>query len=84
MAAVGTPFTLTYTSDRMPGRASARSLDLAASGATVPAGLKSIETQVLVAGQVFEQSFAPQPNLASRYRPAEAGPQRLAAFGTKA
>ena len=56
----GTPFHLRYASDRMLGRRPA--LDIPLSGAQLPASLRSIELEILVAGQRFSQAFAPTPN----------------------
>lgn len=58
----GTPFTLNYRSDRVPGNATARTLDIALSGASVPASLRRIELEVTVAGRKFHQTFAAAPN----------------------
>jgi RHS repeat-associated protein len=54
---VGTSFGLHYSSDRVPGRASARSLRIPLSGETLPASLNAIELEVQVAGQRFRQTF---------------------------
>ena len=58
---VGTPFTLNYRSDRVPGRRAAYTLDIPLSGATIPASLKRIELDIRVAGRRFTKSFAPTP-----------------------
>ncbi|MDE2179981.1 MAG: tandem-95 repeat protein [candidate division NC10 bacterium] len=58
----GTPFSLFYKSDRVPGRVAARTLDISLSAAAVPASLKRIDLEVLVAGRLFTQSFPPTPN----------------------
>ena len=55
---VGTPFTLNYRSDRVPGREIARTIDVAASGASIPASVKRIELKLSVAGQEFTQIAA--------------------------
>lgn len=56
----GTPYTLHYRSDRVPGRID--SVDLTLSGPSVPASLQSIHLRATVAGQTTEQSFPPSPN----------------------
>lgn len=59
---VGTPFSLNYRSDRVPGRTAASQLRIPLSGASLPASLKRIELEVQAAGQFFTQSFPPTPN----------------------
>ena len=59
----GTPLRLHYQSDRVPGRRSMNMLKIRLSGATLPPGVQQIHLEVAVAGQAFEQDFAPQPNL---------------------
>jgi RHS repeat-associated protein len=55
----GTPFTLNYRSDRVPGRTIADTLDIPLSASGTPDGLKRIDLEVDVAGQHFTQSFTP-------------------------
>ncbi|MFZ1768478.1 MAG: hypothetical protein WAU00_04725, partial [Caldilinea sp.] len=50
---VGTPHSLHYRSDRVPGREAAYTLDISLSGANVPASLKRIELVISVAGRQF-------------------------------
>ena len=57
---VGTPFTLNYRSDRVPGLVASRTIRLA--GASVPASLESIGVHMAVAGRDFEQTFPAAPN----------------------
>jgi RHS repeat-associated protein len=59
---VGTPLSLRYVSDRVPGHSTGRSITIPLSGPTVPASLKRIELQVAVAGQLFTQTFPAAPN----------------------
>lgn len=59
---VGTPLTLHYRSDRVPGRQVANTAIIPLSGSTTPSVLKRIELQVLVAGQVFTKTFPALPN----------------------
>ncbi|ALP52905.1 hypothetical protein Tel_06905 [Candidatus Tenderia electrophaga] len=59
---VGTPFSLYYQSERMPGNIAARSLTIPLSGDTVPGSLEAIELTIDVAGQTFRQSFPATPN----------------------
>jgi hypothetical protein len=49
----GTPFTLHYQSDRVPGHQAANSLKISLSGASVPASLVRIELEIDVAGRRF-------------------------------
>ena len=62
LAVTSAPFTLNYTSDRVPGRTASNVLTIALSGATLPASLQRIDLEIAVAGQVFRQQFPPQPN----------------------
>jgi RHS repeat-associated protein len=57
---VGTPYTLNYRSDRVPGRVATRTIRL--SGASVPASLASIGLHMSVAGRNFDQTFPAGPN----------------------
>jgi hypothetical protein len=59
---VGTPFSLHYQSDRVRGRKAAYSLNISLSGASVPASLKRIDLELLVAGRQFTASFPAAPN----------------------
>ncbi len=60
---VGTPFTLNYRSDRVPGCKAAYTLKIPLSGDSLPASLARIHLEILVAGRKFRESFSPQPNL---------------------
>src|SRR5215471_408623 len=53
----GTPYFLRYNSERQKGRTSNRSLTLTLTEATIPASLKRIEVQIMVAGREFDQTF---------------------------
>jgi beta-lactam-binding protein with PASTA domain len=59
----GTPFSLHYQSDRVPGRHSMNILEIGLSGATLPPSLQRIHLEIRIAGRVFTESFAPAPNL---------------------
>ncbi len=63
----GTPFTLNYRSDRVPGRKIADTLDIPLSQEGPPNGLKRIELEVDVAGQHFAQSFSPAAGQSFRF-----------------
>lgn len=56
----GTPFSLNYQSDRVPGRKAG--LDIQLSGINVPPKLIGIVLEVSVAGRRFMQYFPPAPN----------------------
>ncbi|HEX6911664.1 MAG TPA: hypothetical protein VF142_14780, partial [Longimicrobium sp.] len=58
----GTGFTLNYRSDRVPGRRVGRVLDVAVTGAAVPATLRRVVVQVEVAGRTFSDTLPPAPN----------------------
>jgi RHS repeat-associated protein len=62
-----TDFRLHYQSDRVPGRRAAYSMNIRISGATVPTNTRRIELEVLVAGQVFTQTFPATPNQYYRF-----------------
>jgi RHS repeat-associated protein len=64
---VGTPFTLHYQGDRVPGRLDPRSLQITLSGPNPPASLVRIDLSVSIAGRQFQQSFAPGPNLSTSF-----------------
>lgn len=55
----GTPFSLNYRSNRVPGRSSAFTANVPLANASVPASLKRIDLEVLIAGQRVVQSFPP-------------------------
>jgi len=59
----GTPFSLHYVSNRVPGYLGNTTVRIPLSGTTVPASLKGIELRVEVGGKVFSESFAPAINL---------------------
>jgi RHS repeat-associated protein len=65
VAVAGTPFTLNYRSNRVPGHAVARTLTIPLSGDTVHPTLLRIDLVVRVAGQIIKQSFPPQTNLST-------------------
>jgi RHS repeat-associated protein len=58
----GSPFSLRYQSDRVPGRKASNTLEIPASGASVPQSLKRIEVQVGVAGRRFTDTLPAAPN----------------------
>lgn len=62
---VGTPYSLTYRSDRVPGRN--RKLAISLSGPSVPDSLKRIDLEVEVAGRRFTQSFPPDPDQSTTF-----------------
>lgn len=58
----GTPFTLNYRSNRVPGNKSAYTLDIPLSGASIPASLQRIELIIEVAGRQFSRIFPAAAN----------------------
>ncbi|MCA1557359.1 MAG: DUF4214 domain-containing protein, partial [Acidobacteria bacterium] len=58
----GTPFSLIYSSDRVPGRKASYILEIPLSGASVSPTLSRIELRITVAGRVFKQTFPAAPN----------------------
>jgi RHS repeat-associated protein len=59
----GTPFSLNYRSDRVPGRQDAHTLIVPLSGASIPKSLNEIVLEVIVGGQTFRQGFPPTAKL---------------------
>ena len=59
----GTPYSLTYSSDRVPGRRTGYSVTVPLTGATVPEQLTGIELEIAVAGQEHVLHFDPAPDL---------------------
>ncbi len=64
VALAGTPYSLHYRSDRVPGRVDA--VDVQLSGSSVPASLLGITLRATVAGQTTTQNFGPGPNQSVR------------------
>jgi RHS repeat-associated protein len=63
----GTPFSLRYRSDRMPGYTAGRELTIPLSDSVAPS-LKRIEVRVAVGGRVTTDTFLPAPNLTYQFR----------------
>lgn len=55
----GTPFSLHYSSDRTPGYAANRVLDIPILPDPMPYGVQAVELEMNVAGQFFTQRFGP-------------------------
>ena len=53
----GTPFTLNYSSDRVPGWKASDTLHIPVLGSPVPSGLKYIELEIYVAGRKFIETL---------------------------
>jgi uncharacterized repeat protein (TIGR01451 family) len=58
----GTPFSLHYASDRVPGYVASRKVEIPISGAVVSPSLQSIMLTIQVAGRVFTETFPAAPN----------------------
>jgi RHS repeat-associated protein len=58
----GTPYSLNYRSNRVPGRRDAYTVDIPLSGSIIPASLLRIELEIHVAGKRYTQSFPPVSN----------------------
>src|SRR6266566_917021 len=63
----GTPFSLHYRSDRVPGRRAAYTLKIPLTGKALPTGLKSVVLEVSVCGRSFTQEFPPAPEQAHTF-----------------
>jgi sugar lactone lactonase YvrE len=59
----GTAWQLHYRSDRTSGRRVANTLVIPVSGPTIPASLAAMRVEVTIAGRVYQQTFAPAPNV---------------------
>lgn len=60
----GAPWRLHYRSKRTPGHKESSSISIQVSGATVPASLRKMRVEVLIAGRKYEAAFAAAPNVA--------------------
>ena len=58
---VGTPFSLEYRSDQVPGHVAGRTIDIPISGETVPASLKRIDVDIRIMGRSFHYERPPAP-----------------------
>src|SRR5690606_30379670 len=58
----GTPYTLNYRSDRVPGIAS-RPIEIPLTGPSVPDSLQSVVLNVRIEGRTYATAFDPEPNL---------------------
>jgi hypothetical protein len=58
----GSPFSLHYESDRTPGKRSEYTLEIPATGATVPSPLEEVQVEVQVGGFRTIASLAPTPS----------------------
>lgn len=63
----GTPFHLTYRSDRVPGHETGRRLEIPLSGASVPGSLAGIDLSIEVAGQRIAERRDPAPGQARTF-----------------
>ncbi len=63
----GTPYTLNYRSNRVPGFVAGRMVEIPVSGPSVPGSLKRIELTISVAGQVHHRTFAAASNLRTTF-----------------
>jgi RHS repeat-associated protein len=59
----GTPYSLHYASNRVPGRRADYQVEIPLTNATPPASLLRIDLAIEVAGREFKSSHAPAPNL---------------------
>ena len=55
----GTPFSLFYSSEHVPGRDAEQQLDVRVTGASVPVSLEGISVQASVGGRLFEKVWVP-------------------------
>lgn len=64
----GTPFTLHYQSERMPGRLDQTQLEIPLTSATYPASLKRVDLEIEVLGKQTKLSVPPSPNARHLFR----------------
>jgi len=64
---VGTPFALHYSSQRVPGRNAANTVEIPLTGDVLPPDLAEVRLQIEIAGQLFRRSFPPQTNQATTF-----------------
>jgi hypothetical protein len=63
----GTPFSLHYRSNRVPGYRAPFAIDIPLSGASINPTVIRIELAVSIAGREFKQTFAPAANLKTTF-----------------
>jgi RHS repeat-associated protein len=63
----GTPFSLHYRSNRVPGYRAPYAIDIPLSGASINPKATRIELAVSIAGREFKQTFAPAANLKTTF-----------------
>lgn len=63
----GTPFSLHYQSDRVPGRTAPYTLKIPLLGETVDPAIRRVDLTIDIAGQHVTRSFAPAPHLADEF-----------------
>ncbi len=63
----GSPFSLHYSSERVPGRLAAYSLEIPVTDETPPESLKRVDVSVTVAGRTIGSSYGPGPNQRIRF-----------------
>jgi hypothetical protein len=56
----GTPFTLNYITDRVPGHTASRAIKIPISGTDMPPSVKRMDVDITVAGVTTRRSFAPE------------------------
>lgn len=59
----GTPFSLNYTSARVPGRMDRRTLSFPLTGSTLPFSLVAMKVDWRVAGRIYTQQLPPAPDV---------------------
>lgn len=67
IATVGTPFSLNYRSNRVPGRRAAFTVNIPLSGDSISADLLRIIVRTRIAGQVRVDTFPPLPNQSTTF-----------------
>jgi len=63
----GTPYTLNYQSDRVPGRAARNTLGVTFARAALPASVKRVDLRIDIAGRRIVRSFSPSAGLTDTF-----------------
>jgi YD repeat-containing protein len=64
----GTPFTLNYISDRVPGHKASQSIRIPVSGSDMPPGVKQMDVDITVAGVTTRRSFTPEASKKDEFK----------------
>jgi RHS repeat-associated protein len=63
----GTPYRLHYQSERVPGRRDRRTATIPLTGPDLDPRVKAVELEIRIAGRLYTEHFAPQPDLSYEF-----------------